>query len=354
MKYIFHIHSNINLIVASAIVKQQVINLKEVLFVCCRGVKSEFLDVETANVSDSIYLHPFNAPRDLFSFKFLKNDKVVSYIDGVIADFCQGNDFIYFAPHSKNSFYSVFHSNQNCKQVHYLEDGLDAYLEWEQLKKRFPVKNHWSRKVIDVFFSVFKKSHARRAALGGYLYKNIGSCSSTKFGLSSKSFPGFSNVEVVREDIIQSLQSYNMPSKSIIVLDALVEQHIVSDIDFFKFIEWLSNKLKANKSLSIKYHPAQTKQLRDKVTTLLLNEVAEVYVIPDNVCMELIFLENTNLNIYGVGSSLLNYGSLNSTHSVYACYRYFEEKLGIKTSRLSLWDTVYANNKDVSVNLNEI
>lgn len=351
MKYIFHIHSSINSVIASAIIKEEGLSLSDVLFVCCRGVTSEFVDVKTVTLTDDIYLHPFCAPRKLFSFKFLANGKVINTIDSIIEDFCGEDCFQYYVPHSKNSFYSVFFTHTRCQQVHYLEDGLDAYLAWDDLKLRFPVKNHRARFLVDFFLSLVPGVGVSRVFLGGYMYRNLGAEPSVKYGLTAKSFPGFSNVQVVSSVVLESLQSYRLPNSNVILLDALVEQFVVSSQDFFGFIKWLAGALSNCKCVSIKFHPAQTKDLRASVLGLLSEKIVTVEVIPDSVSMELVLLGAKKLNIFGVGSSLLNYASMEPSHNVNAYYKYFSEVLNINHVRVDMWNTIFLKNKHVNVEL---
>ena len=353
MKYVFHIHSSINSIVASAIVEGEGLNAEDVLFLCCRGVGSSFVDVKVVSVPDEIYNHPFCAPRELLSRKFLSAGSAVEFLDRVIEEFCAGDDFTYFVPHSKNPFYSVICTNRYCKEVHYIEDGVDAYLEWSSLKRRFPVRNHWSRYMVSQILRLIPAVKANRSKLGGYLYSSIGECASKKYGVTKMSFPGFSNVEIVDGNILRNLQEYTILNSNFVVFDALVEQKVVSEAQYFAFIDWLARVLESYEKVSVKFHPAQKLELREEVLRRFSCVISEVEIVPDGISMELVLLSNSGLNVFGVGSSLLKYASLNGKHSVNAYYKYFEDVLGVSTPRTRLWKSIFSNNLDVNIELPE-
>ena len=127
MKYIFHIHSNINLLASVLIVENEKIKRKDVLFLLARGVKTDF-EVNKEDIPAEVYYHSFNVLKELKTLQFLKNSKIVEKIDDLIKGFINGDDFIYYCPNSRGPLYRGFFSHDKCSGVNYIEYGMDAYL----------------------------------------------------------------------------------------------------------------------------------------------------------------------------------------------------------------------------------
>ncbi|WP_185231151.1 polysialyltransferase family glycosyltransferase [Teredinibacter franksiae] len=344
MKHIFHIHSQINVLISMLIVEVKQLNVEDVLFVCFRGVEAPSSIKFTCILSNQIYLHPFNSPRNLYKLKFFENRKYIKVVDDVVDKFIGGEDFIYYAPHCRNPIYSVFISHEKCRQVHYIEDGGDAYLSEKALLKKFPNRIHWSHYCVKYIFRVFPSSMVERLPTYASMYSDIGIRKSICYGLDKISFRTSlsPNRKILRvPERFGKLVSYKVRAKNVFVFDALVEQNVVSIEMYAEFLDWFLSGRYKEKEIAIKFHPFQSNEFKRLVMERFGKFGLTVEILPQSVNMELLILFSKDLVVYGVGSSLLMYALLKSRENTHVLYPYFTERLGESCTRKHMWESMF-------------
>ena len=347
MKHIFHIHSQINLLIACCVIASRNIPKKDVLFACFRGVRG-FDELGTSlSLSDEVYYHPYNSPRNLFKFKFLKNKSLISEVDTVISNFTNGDDFIYYVPHCKNPLYQVFISNCFCKQVNYIEDGGDAYLSKEELLNKFPNKLHWSHFVSRLILKFIPCAMNSRLKPNVNLYEDIGSNQSTSFALTNNSFSTGLNENITVVNISSDVQKRfisDIHYESMFLFDALVEQNVIQLDQFRSFMEWFVDSHSAIKSgISIKFHPAQNSKSKNIVLNVLNSRNIQYQEISSETNMELFLLSNKNKNVYGVGSSLLKYSLMKNPSQTFILFPFFTKSNDWGSIREKNWIDLFGD-----------
>lgn len=347
MKHIFHIHSQINLLIACCIILNRKILKEDVLFICCRGIKGFDHLGTTIQLPDNIYYHPYNSPRNIFKFKFFLNRRYINEIDSIIKLFSADFDFIYYVPHCKNPLYQVFISHKSCAQVHYIEDGGDAYLTKKELLNKFPNKLHWSHFFIYIFFKLIPCSMANRLKPNANLYESIGANRSISYGLTSNSFQSGLNVIVRTVSIssaVRKLFIADINYESIFVFDAIVEQNVVLLSQFKSFMDWYVRSFQGIKDgLSIKFHPAQNGDSKNVVLELLNKEAIPYEEITSETNMEIFLLSNESAAVYGIGSSLLRYSLMKKPSQTFILFPYFTKLNNWGASRSQIWIDLFGD-----------
>ncbi len=347
MKHIFHIHSQINLLIACCIISSRRIPKKDVLFTCFRGMKGVDELGTSLSLSDEIYYHPYNSPRNLFKFKFLKNKSLIGEVDTFISKFTNSDDFIYYVPHCKNPLYQVFISNCFCKQVHYIEDGGDAYLSKDELLNKFPNKLHWSHFFSRLFLKIIPCAMSSRLKPNANLYESIGIKQSTSFALTDNSFSTGLNENVRVVNISSDVQKKfisDINYESMFLFDALVEQNVVQLEQFRTFMEWFVDSHSAIKSgISIKFHPAQKIKSKSIVFNVLKSRDIQYQEVSSETNMEIFLLSNKNKDVYGVGSSLLKYSLMKNPSQTFILFPFFTKLNDWGAVRKKVWIDLFGD-----------
>ncbi len=345
MKYIFHIHSNINYLCAVLIIANDNIAPKDVIFLCFRGIRCSSEFGRSIEIENSIYLHPFNSPRNIYKLRFFKNSKYINHIDKCIEDVIGTNDFTYYAPHCKNPIYAVLISHPNCVQLHYIEDGMDAYLGAKELLRRFPQSIHFSHKVLKIVFNLIPWAKVKRTPTYKSLYESVGRSPSICYGINAEAF---NNELTVNRKIlplsasVQDFFRFEPKYHNVFVFDALVEQNVINTEQLHLFWEWFLDSFEniAN-GISIKFHPFQNTCSKSLITKELENRSILFEVIPDSISMETFFVLNEECEIYGIGSSLLKYSYLKNKKRTHILYDFFDKELGFVCNRKASWDAIF-------------
>ncbi|WP_338625531.1 polysialyltransferase family glycosyltransferase [Agarivorans sp. OAG1] len=320
----------------------------ECILALCRGL--DLGDgITKIHIPDYIYYHGFNSIRKACNFHFLRNEEYIKTIDEFLLESTGGDDFVYFTPHCRNPLYQIFITNKSCKQVHYIEDGMDAYLPINSLAERFPFYNNFIYEAFNYLLNKwFKRSKVTRTSKYTYLYESIGIERSIHFCITKKSFL-HSNCRLVLKPSSLDALEVNLEVlkfKQLLLLDAVVEQGVVKKSDFSKFIFWFFSSF-TGQELAVKFHPVQDLEIIDSVKEIARRFNIELEILSDTRIIELDLLLGKELKVHGIGSSLLSYAALNDMHEVYVYYDFFEVECGFLSPRLKLWNQAFSGVSNV-------
>ena len=348
MKHVFHIHSFTCYITSVGVVKMEDIPMNDVIFVIYRSIPKIFTEVKHIYIPDNKYYFPYFTNKKLFNFSFLLTKKYIKYFDNIIYNEI-GNDYIFYVHNSRGYLYRIFITNNFCKEVRFIEDGLDAYFTEQAFYKKYPYIVKLRHKIVNYLLGNILGSE--------YVYNRLKQFDNPFknkkeiprfYGLTNDSFSKFLPEKCdyikINQDIIKDIQEYKVPDGSnVFVFSALIEQYVTTQDILDKFIEWYVMFFKINK-VFINFHPHQSVLSRDKIINKLKDENVDIHIIPDDIIMETFFINNKKLNIYGIGTSLLVYASYFSTSSkVYVLYPFFKLNLKLDTIRTKFWDDTYQN-----------
>lgn len=234
-----------------------------------------------------------------------------------------------------------------------MEDGMDAYLPIKELEIKYPKKIPKHLLLLDFFFKFFPWFCSNRLR-----YLNIGfmgnfkSKNSVVYCINKNAYDNQSNNNkvVLKIDEISFFNKQNLKNNVLFVFDAVVEQKVIKEEDLNKFVEWFSKKhFMGGNSISIKFHPFQSKLTQEQIVKKIETNGIQVEVVSNEIIMEVLFVKKKRLVIYGIGSSLLVYGSMINDHKVKVLYPYFEKQLGVLSPRLDTWNTMFLNNDRVEL-----
>ncbi|EOD9422227.1 hypothetical protein [Vibrio campbellii] len=349
MKHIFHIHSNSCYLSALLIIDNEGLSIQDCILFICRNVKVNKEKFKTIEIEDEIYSHRYNAIRYFHKFPFKKNKTYIDKIDASIEECIKQDQYTYYAPHCRNPFYQVFITHPRCVQVHYLEDGMDAYLDMESIYNRFPPYKPLTYKVYDKVLSFFDEyTKVSRTSRYVNLYEDIGRYPSILYGLSNQSFSHSEKRKclVFSDAVAKSCIGTAYVSDSLLLLDAVVEQNVISEDAFKRFIEWFFSETISGPAINVKFHPMQSAFSKRYVLEAASKNDINCNILDENL-IEIDLYKYQGLKIYGIGSSLLNFASLTNRHEVHALYDFFEQKLGYLSPRLELWKKAFSSNERV-------
>lgn len=346
MKYIFHIHSQINVLVASLIVKHENYKREDVLFLCFREV---FPPEELGNICimlDKCYYHKYNSIRYFYKFHFLRNNKQISYIDEIINTFIKKESFTYYVPHCKNPLYSVIINHNQCEQVHYIEDGADNYLSLNSLTVKFPLSIHWGHRLFSSVFKFIPAIHVDRIVQYTNLYTDIGKSISKCYTINEQGFQQGLNQNVrvlpLEQNIINLFQT-SINYLNAFVFDAVVEQKVMSEKTLFSFfLRFIKdNPNFINEGISIKFHPAQGDSSKSLIVDILKEQVVPFEILSPDVNFEVFLTSNNSIKIFGIGSSLLKYSKIYNPKLTYPLYNHINREDILDRKRLVTWDNMF-------------
>lgn len=339
MKHIFHIHNQSSYLSSLCIVESKKISRCDVIFMCFRGFKNNDEYIKAIYLDDKIYYHRFNSTRYLFNFGFVKNNQYIKIVDSWLDNI--GDDFTYYVPHCRNPLYSIIITNSKCKQVHYIEDGSDAYLTKIGIQYKFAPVQHWSHKVLSPLFYFFGSS---RIVFYSNLYEPIGVEPSICYGLNDKSFlndlQAKREILKINEEIIRKFPCDTKYNK-IFVLDALVEQGVVSKETLLDLIKLFIIKEGDCPGVSIKFHPAQSEDVRVSVLDIFKVNSFTVEVLPENFMFEVFCILNKSCKIFGVGSSVLLYSRNVAPQLTFPMYNYIPKNKILDIKRYKVWKDMF-------------
>ena len=351
MIHLFHIHNYSSYLTAIGVVKEKGLSLKDVRFILCRGLKRLSPDHIYYDFSDRLYYFPFTTLRKLKSFHFLKTCSIIKEIDSVIDNLTSGNFYLYYTPNSRNYLYRVFISNSLCRGVEYIEDGMDMYLQADLYEKKYPYRIPYYQVFFHYMFYLLIQCN-RRIKPHRNPFKGFYRHSPLLYGLSNNSFKHLrSDMHFKKVDISDfkfELSNDLKPVNDYLLLDAVVEQGVIIEKHFKKFINDFSNNFN-KKTIGIKFHPFQADHIKNFVLESFQDSNVKYVQVNDDVPFELVLFKKEGLSIYGIGSSLLNYASFNKSHDVYTFYPYFKSILNYISPRHEFWAETFESNKMVRI-----
>lgn len=353
MKHVFHIHSNTCYISAFGVIHDESIPNEDIIFILCRNLPVLQTGIKYFRIEDELYYFPFLRNNQLHKFEFLHSKNKIREIDSIIEKEI-GQDFIYYVHNSRNYLYRVVITHKSCKEVRFIEDGLDMYLDKKGFDRKYPVKVWLRHRVINFVLGHFLGVY-RRLYQPNQPFSNRNTETPKIYGLTDLSFqkfidPGFEYKRLDAKNL-QRIQDYKLKEgTNLFVLTALVEQHVAKPHEVEALLKWYIEKFNIEE-IKLNFHPHQSENTRKHIVSVFENKSVKVEVIPDEIIMEVLFINNKGLNIFGTGTSLLIYAAIFSPSSkVYALYPFFKKHLKRDTIRTIFWENTF--NKIRSENFN--
>lgn len=327
MKHIFYIHSHLTYIISIGVINELALDKKNVFILS---------DGYTNNLN-----YPINMIRGK---KYTKNKfryhifhfNIPKSIDTFIKKLIKNEEFTLYCPAITHTT-SVLLTNENCKQLHFIEEGFTSYLKNLSLE-RFSYlhsNKNWRYKNSDglkAFFSdlilLLRGMNMKLNSLPIYYNCYFGFSSMKFFGLSNDAFPIIENSNKHIINIKDISNSIDYKSSFLINDNANVWIGDCS-VDTVKynrqlyltgikegFINYLNKNSITN--IYIKFHPNESQYSRNCLLNVLTESNITFSIIPDSTILELELLYIKKISLFGIYSSLLYYNTImgNNSYSI--------------------------------------
>lgn len=339
MKYFFTIHSHITFLSALAVIKYDNLNEKNVVFICSskympplkkeseiKIIKS-FDQVErNYNFFEKIKNINYSRGCDLFINRLSENQKFVAYID----------------------LMSVFNrflvTNLYCEQFHFIEEGSVNYgnfddfnlltMDLYDLSWRLTYKKNF-KEITKSIFRIFRGRSLRILNLpiqpNCYaFFKGV-----NFYGFSEYTFPNIpankkriTSFSSVKNEFRKDSRSYKDLDNSFIWIgDTAFTFYKISEKHFEDALQKVLTNLKSetHTHIFIKYRGPESKKERMITEEAFKKNNFVINYIDENVVVEDIFMNYSNLKVIGNVSSLLIYAKLMG-HSVFSIFKYIPDQ----------------------------
>jgi hypothetical protein len=308
MKHVFLIHSNIAILMANSVIKHLGLGDDNIMFISARGVKTD-LDIKT--IKDNDFLTEFEK---INLINFFKYNTLIDTIDQIFQKEISANYKLYI-PHLANPFFQILATNENCKEIVILEEGINCLS-----KRLYQHSEGFKRKIIDFIFNytgIYGKHRFYRISnnLDDRFLKNK---IETLYAITPDAFSFYKKEAQVISPSIRGLKSglSNIEDGSVILIfEGIVDQKNLNELTLFNSLDRILSDIK-ELNIKVKFHPAQSKDSRNKIIEKLSQE-KRLEIIVDNTILEVVLLSKKNLKIYGFTSSLLHYGKI-CGHTVFS------------------------------------
>ncbi|GAA3588377.1 polysialyltransferase family glycosyltransferase [Flavivirga amylovorans] len=300
MKNIFYIHSHITYFVAKGVIKYLGFNPDSLIYIISRSYQNDALS--KSKCIDFTLIH-----NELDSFGVLNFNKklpLIKDVDNVLKNVLKDEEFRVFLPHVFHPIMQIIGTNTNCKELHIIEEGVNAYSNYFMHFKEKSIVKGVVKRILNLLPFVGK---GRIFFIKNFdLRKFKKSINPIFYTVTSKGFEGLP-YEIVRVEMIsEKVAQYTLKSNHVLVLEGAVEQGNLNLKPFLEGIKVILNDIKSDR-IAVKFHPAQNSKNKDKILRIIVDQNKEVEVIPDNIAFEQIILNNPNLTVYGFATSLLFY-----------------------------------------------
>ncbi|WP_422361176.1 polysialyltransferase family glycosyltransferase [Reichenbachiella sp.] len=354
MLHVFHIHSNTCYISAFGVIHEHSIPNEDVIFILCRNLPILHKEIKCFRIDDDLYYFPFLRNNQLHNFKFLHSKDRIREIDSMIENEID-QEFIYYVHNSRNYLYRIIITHHLCKEVRFIEDGLDMYLDRKEFDRKYPVKVWLRHKIINFvlghLLGIYRRIHQPNQP-----FHNKSTETPKIYGLTDLSFQKFIDPSYEYKSLdtqnLQKIQDYKLkPGTNVFVLTALVEQHVAKPNEVEALLKWYVEKFNINE-VKLNFHPHQSQNTRKHIVSVFEKNSVKVEIIPDEIIMEVLFINNHGLNVFGTGTSLLIYATIFSPSSkVYALYPFFKKHLNRNTIRTIFWENTFSKIRNDNFNL---
>ncbi len=332
MKYIFTIHSHITFLSALAVVEYDMLDKKDVIFICSNyippireGSKIKLLksldEVESKyGFFKRIASINYNKGTDNYIDRLVHKDSFIAYID----------------------LMSVFNrflvTNPLCKQFHFIEEGIVNYGDFDSFRMltmdldnfnwRLSYKKHY-KEIVQSVYRIIRGRSLRILNLP--IHPNIYAFFEGVFfyGFSEYTYPNIPeskkkviSFSLVRQELeTPTISEKQMNNAYIWIGDSMCTHYKIAKNHFQEAIHQLLENINVttNKSIFIKYRGTESEDEREVLESTLKKYNFKIQFLPKDTVVELVFMNFKNLTVFGNGSSLLIYAKLmgHNTHSIF-------------------------------------
>jgi hypothetical protein len=346
MKHVFYVHSQTCYITALKVIKFEEILKDQVILLISRNTPLFKNDYQSFHIYPLIDNWPFYTQKQILSFKWFMNRKILNIFDNVINNMIKDN-FVFYSQNSRHYKYNAFISSKNCIENHFIEDGLDMYSSQNEFNIKYPDPLKIRYKLVNSLLSTIQNLKKRIFQNDNAFWSK--NDNSFFYALSNFSYQNLNidtnkiiNLQEVETDVKIPNINYTFP---IILPSALEEQNITTNQNIANSYIYFLKKNSID-VINIKWHPAHTVNSKKIISKLISNEGISINYIDDSIPMELVFAtSNSKLTLISNGSSLLIYGVLLGQHKSHVIFPILHKISNCKTPRSQYWENTFLNLK---------
>jgi hypothetical protein len=346
MKHVFYVHSQTCYITALKVIKFEKILKDQVILLISRNTPLFKNDYQSFHIYPLIDNWPFYTQKQILSFKWFMNRKILNIFDNVINNMIKDN-FVFYSQNSRHYKYNAFISSKNCIENHFIEDGLDMYSSQNEFNIKYPDPLKIRYKLVNSLLSTIQNLKKRIFQNDNAFWSK--NDNSFFYALSNFSYQNLNidtnkiiNLQEVETDVKIPNINYTFP---IILPSALEEQNITTNQNIANSYIYFLKKNSID-VINIKWHPAHTVNSKKIISKLISNEGISINYIDDSIPMELVFAtSNSKLTLISNGSSLLIYGVLLGQHKSHVIFPILHKISNCKTPRSQYWENTFLNFK---------
>lgn len=298
MKYVFLVNSHTTFLTSIGVVNKLDIPSSDVIFFFHRNYENKFFDINKYRVAnfDDLYTEFINT--DISSIKssiktFIK--KTDLFLNEHVNDY-----FRLYTPHLGNLLYRAVYSNKKCTEVAFIQEG--AVVFKTAYENTIPLWKRCFRKMKD-----FVRYKTTRVWSGNFYedgYLRHGQNKLLSYSVDNKIFQFLSSnntlVEWPRINVDCNIEKGAM----IFILDGFVKNNMCESEIYLRNVKRLIKEYGHNNNY-LKFHPNESPKERETIISYFHEAGLKSELLSDNVPFELIISSVPNLNIVGLGSSLL-------------------------------------------------
>jgi hypothetical protein len=346
MKHVFYVHSQTCYITALKVIKFEKILKDQVILLISRNTPLFKNDYQSFHIYPLIDNWPFYTQKQILSFKWFMNRKILNIFDNVINNMIKDN-FVFYSQNSRHYKYNAFISSKNCIENHFIEDGLDMYSSQNEFNIKYPDPLKIRYKLVNSLLSTIQNLKKRIFQNDNAFWSK--NDNSFFYALSNFSYQNLNidtnkiiNLQEVETDVKIPNINYTFP---IILPSALEEQNITTNQNIANSYIYFLKKNSID-VINIKWHPAHTVNSKNIISNIISNAGISINYIDDSIPMELVFANSSSkLTLISNGSSLLIYGVLLGQHKSHVIFPILHKISNCKTPRSQYWENTFLNLK---------
>ena len=333
MKHVFSVHSPITFLAAFAVINNLNIDKNDVV-ILSNNYKVPFDDYKVflsySNIQPLWWqkMININSPlnEDKYISKITENEPFIAYID--IMSYGQ----------------AILATHCSCQQINFIEEGNSSYrkgddfdtLTWSWYRKKHKFRLVSLNDRVKAILHALKwsiRGYGHRLLAIPYSFNSYAFMDGVQFyGFSELAFPDIPNERKNTLKLSSDNASIKKLAGDISLIDTFVwidgsnsnYTHLSDEIYYEaidKGIEFFLEELR-DKNVWLKFRPNDTGSKKSYLYNALVNKGVEVFVLPDNMVLECVFLNSDNCKVIGNLSSALFYAAIfgHQSYSIYSLY----------------------------------
>lgn len=306
MKHVFVIHSHTPMLTSMGVIHYLHLKTEDVVFLSGRNYQTDYIpnQYKIYSISDE-----YTFSQEVYYQSYSEQNKIVEAADRIINNYIN-EDFILYIPNFCVPLFVAIYTNKLCKEARYIQEG--GYVQ----KNVFRTEYSYYRVLKDIIRDIkYMRPFRLWIPCSNYTKKHLYKQKELhSYALTKRHFRNLpSQQHVIKWPKIELDIKINS-QYPIFITDGFVKNKMAEKECYYKQIIRLIAENHGEYNY-IKFHPAQSKEERNDILDFFKKERVDCEVLPDNVPVEIIIVNNRNLKFVGMGSSLL-YFAHDNKHQV--------------------------------------